>query len=112
MKQATNKAVVITGGNSGIGKGIAKKFAQEGARVVIFGRNQETLESTKKELFNDALAIQGDVSNTEDLRNLFTITESHFGKIAAVVKLAQNLAFDLADKNIRCFLYHWSGLNY
>lgn len=41
MTDFTNKVVVITGGNSGIGKAIAEKFNREGAHVVIFGRDKE-----------------------------------------------------------------------
>ena len=46
----TNKKVVITGGNRGIGFSIAKKCIAEGAKVLIAGRNKETLEKTSAEL--------------------------------------------------------------
>jgi NAD(P)-dependent dehydrogenase (short-subunit alcohol dehydrogenase family) len=42
------KIAVVTGGNSGIGLGVAKAYAQEGARVAITGRNEKTLESAAK----------------------------------------------------------------
>ncbi len=85
MNRLKDKVAVITGGNSGIGKGIAKRFLEEGAKVVIFGRNAEKLKQTKSELSEDVLAIQGDVVNTEDLYNLFNETSSHFGKIDILV---------------------------
>lgn len=85
MKRLNDKVAVITGGNSGIGKGIAKHFLAEGAKVVIFGRNQQTLEQTKKEFGGRVLAIQGDVTSTADLKNLYEQTHSHFGKIDIVV---------------------------
>lgn len=46
------KVVVITGGSSGMGKGMATKFAKEGTRVVITGRTKEKLDETKKKLNN------------------------------------------------------------
>ena len=45
-KRLENKVAVVTGGGSGIGKGIAEKFAQEGAHVIIVGRKEETLKNT------------------------------------------------------------------
>lgn len=46
------KVVIITGGSSGMGKGMATRFAKEGARVVITGRTKEKLEETKLKLNN------------------------------------------------------------
>lgn len=44
------KAVIITGGSSGMGKAMAKKQAELGWHVMVTGRNQEALEETKKEI--------------------------------------------------------------
>lgn len=85
MKRLQNKVAIITGGNSGIGKGIAKKFCAEGAKVVILGRNQKTLDQTKQELGENVLAIQGDVTNTADLKKLYETTLSHYGKVDILV---------------------------
>lgn len=85
MQRLQNKVAVITGGNSGIGRGIAKCFHDEGAKVVIFGRNLETLNQVKDELKKDILVVQGDVTNSEDLKNLFKKTVSHYGKIDVLV---------------------------
>lgn len=88
MKRALNKVVVITGGSSGIGKGIAKKFVEEGARVVIFGRDRKKLEIAQNEISKDMVIVQGDVTKTEDLKNLFLTTKSHFGKIDTLIASA------------------------
>jgi NAD(P)-dependent dehydrogenase (short-subunit alcohol dehydrogenase family) len=85
MKRLQNKVAVVTGGNSGIGKGIAKHFLQEGAKVVIFGRNLETLNEAKAEMGNQVLAIQGDVTQHDDLKKLFQETEKHYGKIDSLI---------------------------
>ena len=52
------KVAVVTGGNSGIGLGVAKAYAQEGAQVAITGRNEKTLKATAKEIGDGTLAIQ------------------------------------------------------
>jgi len=53
MSRLKNKVAVITGGNSGIGLSTAKVFIEEGAKVVIFGRNQKTLDDAVETLGRD-----------------------------------------------------------
>lgn len=59
----TNKTALITGGNSGIGLATAKLFVAEGAKVVITGRNKETLAAAARELGPNALALVADVTD-------------------------------------------------
>lgn len=84
MSRLNGKVAVITGGNSGIGKSIAQKFKDEGAEVVIFGRNQKTLDSTKSEIGN-ITAVQGDVTNLADLESLFNQVKETHGRIDSLV---------------------------
>jgi NAD(P)-dependent dehydrogenase (short-subunit alcohol dehydrogenase family) len=79
------KIAVITGGNSGIGLAIAKLFAEQGAKVVIFGRDQKTLDAAAGHIGHGILAIQGDVRVLPDLRKLFDTVASKLGKIDIVV---------------------------
>ena len=58
-----NKTALITGGNSGIGLATARVFVAEGAKVVITGRNRETLDKAAKELGPNALALVADVND-------------------------------------------------
>jgi len=58
-----NKTALITGGNSGIGLATAKLFVAEGAKVVITGRNQATLDAAARELGPNALAIVADATD-------------------------------------------------
>lgn len=81
MKRLQGKVVVITGGNSGIGLASAKRLHDEGASVVIAGRNQRTLDDAAKQIGNDVLAIRADVSKPTDLDNLYSAVSQKIGKI-------------------------------
>jgi NAD(P)-dependent dehydrogenase (short-subunit alcohol dehydrogenase family) len=102
----TDKVAIITGGNSGIGLATAREFKANGAKVVIFGRSQKTLDQTAAELGSDALCVQGDVRRIGDLVRLFEQTGKRFGKIdilvvnAGIAKFApvDNLSEDLFDE--------------
>jgi len=80
-----NKIVAITGGNSGIGFGIAKEFKNEGAKGVILGRNSESLKSASWELGDDFTALKADVTKVEDLENAFKETAKLYGKMDVLV---------------------------
>ena len=113
MSRLKNKVAVITGGNSGIGLGIALEFKNEGAKGVIVGRNQETLNSAVAQLGDNFIAINADVTNVADLERVFKDTAEKFGKIDMVVANAgagavgtvatfDEDAFDLAiDLNLK-----------
>src|SRR5262245_55633474 len=57
------RTALITGGNSGTGLATAKLFVAEGARVVITGRNQATLDAAARELGPNALALAADTTD-------------------------------------------------
>lgn len=81
MSKLNGKVAVITGGNSGIGLATARQFVEQGAKVVIFGRNQATLDSAVETLGTQASGIQGDVRNIEDLKRLADETQRLHGKV-------------------------------
>ncbi|MCS7220787.1 MAG: glucose 1-dehydrogenase [Anaerolineae bacterium] len=88
------QVAVITGSSRGIGKGIAIRLAREGMRVVINGRNPETVMATAealRELGAEALAIPGDVSRTQEVDHLFQKTLSAFGTVDLLVNNAADL---------------------
>jgi NAD(P)-dependent dehydrogenase (short-subunit alcohol dehydrogenase family) len=77
----TDKIAVVTGGSSGIGLGIAKCFAQEGARVFITGRRQSQLDEAVASIGGDAAAIKGDTSNLADLDRIYAAQKAQAGRI-------------------------------
>jgi NAD(P)-dependent dehydrogenase (short-subunit alcohol dehydrogenase family) len=85
MSKLKNKVAVVTGGNSGIGFGIAEAFQNEGAIGTITGRNQQTLDQSVQALGTGFIGIPGDVTKMEDLERIFKGTFERFGKIDALV---------------------------
>jgi len=70
MKRFESKTVLVTGGNSGIGLAAAQAYAQEGARVIVTGRDATTLEQAKQTLGHGAIAIRNDAAQPEQAKAL------------------------------------------
>lgn len=85
MSKLKNKVAVITGGNSGIGFGIAEAFKNAGASGTVTGRNETTLNHAVETLGSDFIGISGDVTNSSDLENIFKKTAEKFGNIDVLV---------------------------
>ena len=81
MGKLEGKVAVITGGNSGIGLATAKEFKEQGARVVITGRDPETLDDAKRSIGGEVLAIRSDTSHLTEIDKLFGEVKEKFGKI-------------------------------
>lgn len=85
------KAVLITGGSSGIGLAIAQQFIKEGARVVICGRDPAKIESAVAsllELGGEAMGVVAHVGRAEDVARLVAETVARFQRIDVVVSSA------------------------
>lgn len=87
-----NKTVIVTGGSSGMGKYMAKRFADEGANVVITGRKEERLQLVKEELLETAtgkvMYVQMDVREPADVKRMVDETVEEFGAIDHLVNNA------------------------
>lgn len=82
------KVAIVTGGGRGIGKAIAKRFAEAGANVVIASRKMENLQATAQELAGlpgNVVPIACHVGRLEELENLVKQTESQLGPIDILV---------------------------
>jgi meso-butanediol dehydrogenase / (S,S)-butanediol dehydrogenase / diacetyl reductase len=83
-----DKTAIITGGGSGIGLATARAFCNEGANVILFGRQKEKLVSAAKELGESALIVQGDMTKNDDLDQLVNNTLNNFKDIDILVNSA------------------------
>ncbi len=85
------KVALVTGGTSGIGLAIASRFAEEGARLAICGRDRRKLEAAAAELAPtgaEVLAVAADVSHPDDVERLVRETVERFGRLDIVVSNA------------------------
>jgi 3-oxoacyl-[acyl-carrier protein] reductase len=91
-KRLAGKVAVVTGASKGIGAGIAKELAAEGASVVVnYASSKEGAERVVNEIAQrggKAIAIQADVAKKEDIEHLFAETKKAFGRLDVLVNNA------------------------
>lgn len=84
MGKLDGKVAVITGGSAGMGLATAKLFVQEGAKVVITGRDQAALDAATREIGSGVEAFHSDISKVADLEALRARVEDHYGRVDVV----------------------------
>jgi 2-deoxy-D-gluconate 3-dehydrogenase len=89
------QVAVVTGGNRGIGRGIALGLAQAGAAVAVFGRNDEKNQQVLSELKAigvPTIAVKADMTNRDALEPAFNTVESELGSVSILVNNAGNVS--------------------
>ena len=112
-KKLVGKVAIVTGSSSGIGEGIAKKFAEEGANVVVVSNraveNGKAVCEQLCKIGSDAIYCQMDVSNPDDIERLFSTVMKKYGHLDILVNNAGGqvaspfgkTTFEMLDQDMR-----------
>jgi 3-hydroxybutyrate dehydrogenase len=82
------KVAIVTGGGKGIGRAIALRFAQEGARIVVNGTTKEAIEAVAAQIGEDggqAIAFQADIADEANVKRLVETALAQFGRVDILV---------------------------
>ncbi|MFG2302532.1 SDR family oxidoreductase [Actinacidiphila glaucinigra] len=111
------KVAVVTGANSGIGLATARRFAAEGAHVIITGRRQDALDAAAAEIGTNVTAVRGDIASPADLDRLFSViaeqgrridvlfANAGGGEFATLEQVTEQHFDDTFDINVRGTLF-------
>lgn len=101
MAKVKEKVAVVTGASSGIGEAIAKKLSQQGASIVLVGRNEQRLNEIAQQLNTPAKVVSADVTVKSNIDDMLKAVIDHFGHIDIVVNSAgQSLSSKITDYNV------------
>lgn len=114
----SGKTAIITGGAAGFGEGIAKRFAEEGANVVVADINGDEAERVASEIGDQAIAVEVDVTSREDTQTMVDAALEQFGacdifvanagithKNSSLLDVEENMFDRMNDINMKA-LYH------
>jgi NAD(P)-dependent dehydrogenase (short-subunit alcohol dehydrogenase family) len=108
-KRLSNRIALITGGTTGIGLATAKRFAAEGAEVIVTGRNPETLAAARRELGDTVKVVESDAANAQSVARLFQDLERDHGRLDILFLNAGIARFaPLADASVADFDDMWN----
>ena len=94
MQRFQGKTVIVTGAGSGIGAATAKRFADEGANVVICGRTRGSLDKVASAMAPErTLVTEADVADPKAVKRLIEGAVSRFGRLDCLVNNAGVVAF-------------------
>ncbi|HEA4356758.1 TPA: SDR family oxidoreductase [Staphylococcus aureus] len=102
MTVLTDKVAVVTGEGSGIGEAIATLLHEEGAKVVLAGRNKDKLQNVANQLAQDSVkVVPTDVTKKEEVDELIKIAQQTFGGLDIVINSAgQMLSSKITDYQV------------
>ena len=83
-----NKIALVTGAGSGFGRGIAARFAEEGAKLVVADINEEAAKMVAGEIGDSAIAVVADVSKNSDVEAMIQQTVAQWGRLDILVNNA------------------------
>jgi NAD(P)-dependent dehydrogenase (short-subunit alcohol dehydrogenase family) len=101
MEPLTGRVAIITGGNSGIGRAIAKAYAAEGAKVVLAARRPEQLQEVAEQIVSaggSALAVPTDITKEPDVLALFERAMAAHGRVDVLINNAGTATREAADE--------------
>jgi NAD(P)-dependent dehydrogenase (short-subunit alcohol dehydrogenase family) len=107
-RSVAERAVVVTGGTTGIGRAVARLLALRGARVLIFGRHQAELEDALEEMRGIGGQVYGltaDQSRIEDVQRVFDEADRQLGRLDVLVNNAAVSADRLDEADPRALQY-------
>jgi NAD(P)-dependent dehydrogenase (short-subunit alcohol dehydrogenase family) len=81
MSKYTGKKVVVIGGTHGMGLATAKALLEEGAEVLLTGRNEQNVEAVRRELAGKAYVVRSDIASMMDIQSLGTLVEEKLGRL-------------------------------
>lgn len=87
-KQLEGKVAIVTGSGNGFGEGVAKTYAQEGAKVIVADINLDAAQRVAQEIGQQALAVQVDITSASDIENMVAKSLEKFGRIDIIVNNA------------------------
>ena len=103
MGTLRGKVAIVTGASRGIGRAIAEVFVREGARVVICGRRQETLDQVAREIGPAVKGVACHVGRLDQLESMVATAQREFGRIDILVhnaatNVAHGPSLDMTDE--------------
>jgi NAD(P)-dependent dehydrogenase (short-subunit alcohol dehydrogenase family) len=97
---------IVTGGASGLGAGIVRRFAREGARVAIADIEEDAGTRLAAELGDQALFVRADLKSDDDLDELLARTQARFGRLDFLI----NVACSYAEDGLRSSRADWQSV--
>ena len=91
MSQIKESSILISGGGSGIGRGVAIYFASQGAKVTICGRRQEKLKAVSNQIGTNCVFVQADITSKEGRLKAISTALEHGKGLDALLNIAGNM---------------------